>query len=844
MTVARAHAFAAELSAVKSALRQIGYRGKLLAENYVFADFLAEEPVRRSIPVAAFAQDPPSYVNACFGVVLPDCDPSSQVRKCTALGAPQILVLQRGAVERWATRSEGSPEKLESIPTTRLEAVFNSNRADWSPDVLLRAKGPFPSPGARQLDFVDLGLLPALQHQAQAKLDELIVDVVREAQDALSRRGQQLLEEPLFELLFGLIRAKVLRDTNAIPNLDLADPQQALRQVASFYPRSKLALRAEEAHPCVLRLVADRVRNAFLLDNLSPDTLAYVYENTLVTREQRKELGVHTTPPYVADYILARLPIGQIPFAKRNVLDPTCGAGTLLVAALRRLRSLLPASMSAEDRHEYLVSHVRGMDCEAYSCEVAKLSLLFADLPNPNGWDIAAVDSFLPGRLEAAASGTRILVANPPFEAFTPTERGRYQAKTPYKGGEMLRRMLPALPPEALVGVVMPRKLLDGGSYRRVREYLVQHFDILGVTVLPDRVFPKSEAETALVVARKLENGKPRAVMVYREVARRDLSNFQRTHSVTWEEQVDQAHFAQAWTGKPVLLVPRLHSLWQHLDHGPTLEEFADVHRGVEYTVGLLSTHRESLVRAEPFPGSSTALDSVRRQLTPYVLSCPVHVATEARLRRGGAWKLDWCAPKVVTNANRSSRGPWRLMAAVDRDALLCLQTFHGVWPKQGVAVPLELLAAVLNGPVCNAYLRAHATQRHNERQMLLRVPFPVGWERIAASVVESVREYTERVTKEGASVAAALLVQIDADVLAAYHLPPREERRLLDLFWGEARPGCPGFAGYIPPEVSAWIPLTTYLAKEFERSTADGIRQRGAKTRDPDVLAFFRNIA
>jgi len=57
-------------SQVKEGLRLLGYKGNLLQENYGFADILGPAYSVCTIPLATFAQDPPSYQNACFGVVM------------------------------------------------------------------------------------------------------------------------------------------------------------------------------------------------------------------------------------------------------------------------------------------------------------------------------------------------------------------------------------------------------------------------------------------------------------------------------------------------------------------------------------------------------------------------------------------------------------------------------------------------------------------------------------------------------------------------------------------------------------------------------------------------------
>ena len=89
------------LALVERGLREIGYTDGLLRRNYAFADLLGASDSIRHVPLAAFAQDPPSYRSACFGVLI--ADPQTRIEEYRALGAPQLLELdeQEQEVRRW-----------------------------------------------------------------------------------------------------------------------------------------------------------------------------------------------------------------------------------------------------------------------------------------------------------------------------------------------------------------------------------------------------------------------------------------------------------------------------------------------------------------------------------------------------------------------------------------------------------------------------------------------------------------------------------------------------------------------------------------------------------------------
>ena len=90
--LAQNQANADALQSLKRELNGLGYVGNLLQENYEFADILSENVRVSQIPLAAFAQDPPSYRNAAFGVAIANGTSGIElVRNHRALGGPANL---------------------------------------------------------------------------------------------------------------------------------------------------------------------------------------------------------------------------------------------------------------------------------------------------------------------------------------------------------------------------------------------------------------------------------------------------------------------------------------------------------------------------------------------------------------------------------------------------------------------------------------------------------------------------------------------------------------------------------------------------------------------------------
>jgi len=160
---------------IENAFFSIGYKHDLIRKDYAFTDFISPKPALRSITLAVFGQEPTDYRSACFGVefvhdALPSKDLVGQYR---AFGAPQLFLVTNGKAEWWVNKEKGTFLQDE-ITTSNVPNLITSNAASWNPEKMIRLKSGFQEPMPQQLDFIDIGLLPALENQASTKIDSLI----------------------------------------------------------------------------------------------------------------------------------------------------------------------------------------------------------------------------------------------------------------------------------------------------------------------------------------------------------------------------------------------------------------------------------------------------------------------------------------------------------------------------------------------------------------------------------------------------------------------------------------------------------------------------------------------
>ena len=85
--------------------------------------------------------------------------------------------------------------------------------------------------------------------------------------------------------------------------------------------------------------------------------------------------------------------------------------------------------------------------------------------------------------------------------------------------------------------------------------------------------------------------------------------------------------------------------------------------------------------------------------------------------------EFDWASPKIFINANASSRGLWRLSAITEVTGALGTQSFHIGFPKSDTISP-EVITAILNGTVANAWTFVMGDKRHNKIETCETIPY------------------------------------------------------------------------------------------------------------------------
>ncbi len=247
------------------------------------------------------------------------------------------------------------------------------------------------------------------------------------------------------------------------------------------------------------------------------DALAAIHEGAQSAPDRRRH-GIHYTPPDVAATVVALAWTG--PFdGPRRIIDPACGGGTVLLAAVRRLRS---DGLTAEE----CLGAIHGLDRDPMAVQVARTGLaLWAAGEGLTGDPLRRSVIALAGRVVVGdalrdrwpgGGGLHAVVGNPPFGG----QLSRSTARDPASArraadilggpagyadtaGLFLVRGLDAVVTGGRVVLLQPVSLLGSHGAAVVRARLSERGSLERVWLPGSRVFAAAVDVCAPVVSRR-----------------------------------------------------------------------------------------------------------------------------------------------------------------------------------------------------------------------------------------------------------------------------------------------------------------------------------------------------
>lgn len=839
-------------------LRECGYTNRRLQENYTYADSSGEH----TVPLVGFAYETFDARDACLAGLDVNSESAQQLRTLVGsyrgLGAPVVFACRQKELQWWTLTVQG-PEFKETVSADHVANFFDEHRKQFSPESIYRAKTLGRLNRQYQLAFVDVGLMPLFEQEMGDHLSRLIK---RMCGAILNELGNPAIDENLgrwlFQCAFGILAAKILGDKNVseFSDLNLDDVRETLREVHNHYNAGRPPEQLTPTQEKGLKAAAQVLKKFGSLRHLTIESLAYVYENALITKEIRKALAIHATPAYLVDYIVWQLApwIEQIPQANRVVLEPTCGHAPFLVSAARLLREMIDED-DRKKRHEYLKKHLLGIEMDSFAREIAMLSLTLADAPNPDGWQIMSTDVYKGEVLSKAASNATIMLCNPPFQDFTTEEQAVYAnqgANLRYfnKAAEVLARTLPYMPTGSVFGVILPQGFLHASNLAPLRQLIAEQFELLEICALPENVFYTARHKPAVILGRKVVDAEKLCVSKkrtrFKRIQKWDLKEFEDRYYAPTVVEVPQSRLDAPPTYD--FRVEMLEDVWKHCQHFSFLAKVAHVGKGLEYKKSKDLPPDGHTIDTHRFPGAVRGYDKFARDIklteTPELFWMSLAPEVISRPR----WGTKIGTPQILLNSLRVGHGPWRLKALIDNRGHPVTTRFIVVRPKTK-EWSLNVLWAILNSPLANAYAYCKSLERNNLTEMVRHIPLPDYAGNSLDRLDRLVQDYfllspSQEVLRSdvGNEKAEKGMLAIDAEVMRLYDLPPRLEREVLDLFDGWERKGVDfKFTGYFPKDFESWIPLHEYLSEEYQRSTVSFVSKWVEQVRSPEIIKALK---
>jgi N-6 DNA Methylase len=815
-------------SEVVAQLGNLGYRNGLLEKGYKFPDWFGNKKERVATAVA-FGQTPSSYETACIGVISPNGSrASSLVDDYRALGAPILLEVDNNEVRAWeVSRKAGGHALLESVSFDQIKQLFVDRAPYWKPNELLRAKNIGAYHGTQQLTLFS-GLLPELEDRVQQSLEPLLHRALSATKQVYKKQtGRDPNSRHLFKLIFWLLTAKVFYDRQVTGFVSLrTNADEILAAISRKYKEDTQGLLTKQARDTA----AEHIWSDLDFRNLSVEVLSQMWSTMLIDKDTKKRLGIQRTSRTIVQYIIEKLqPFQQSGDDQRIIFEPCSGSAGFLVGAMNALRPNL-FLMAPEARHRYFTKHLVGVEKDPFGVEISRLALTLADFPNLGGWQIKDDDVFRDGSLKHYLQRAGVVLCNPPFRPFDPNEKTEYNYRSSAKPVELLHRVLDDLHPSGVLGFVLPRNIVDGKAYKDIRKRLSERFAAIDLTVLPDRAFEASVEVGLLVATEPIPHNTSRVIFAKVNDNAAEWRRFEFGHELSYEQAIRQT----PEESEESFGIPPLGDLWKYLNHHKTINDIAEIHRGLEWNVAINKAGKETgnrswLVRTEPSPGYILGV----APLTKFnVFEVPelLYLNREKKYQRRNAYAYSWEKPKVILGKTPRSRGPWRLAVFSDNKGIACAQSFYGVWPTS--TCDEIALAAILNSPLANAFVATREGKQNITKDILKRIPVPKLTESQETELRNLVKKYQEAINpfflRNSNEDAENILKQIDALVLDGYNLPPRLEHQLLKFFEGHnsERQTSHEFTDYLPPDYESYFSLSTHLSPKFQRATAGAMRE------------------
>ncbi len=711
--------------AITRGLAAVGYEESLLERN-IDHSFAGQrlDPVE----LGAFWKMPPDQFTSAVAVRWMD-DSASSVREVKTLGrqlwAPFGLIARPTHCELWDALPP-SPSKQpaiieESILYPDLAGRLKSLEGRLGRDQVQRRK-------IRSRQFAlyegaasnDVFLQWAFQ-PTQNALKKLLVDLFKEF-DASDQEWPDRAEQ--LRLILRFLAVRIAWDKGKLGCAERTSAEAVLN-TALTYPTNI----HRDPGGRNLRL-AEQFVNSMPPVNLGivdGGILSQILQMNGMTQEMRRQWKLYPTPADLAWKMVQAIPIERLEENDPVVWDGTCGTGTLLVAALDRLRQF---NVDDEGSRQQIATMISGNDQQPLLADLTRINLAIAagDIDG-QPWHISTHDVLNPDATKFPNSPS-IILGNPPFKSFG---RGNDYAIT------IINSYLNKLKPGGMISTIMPRTILGNTGVRasELRANLLDKLEIHEIWEAPQGFVPHAGSEIAVINARKRfpnENSRTPAIWKMLDPDRK------KSAMVDVVPSPDDWINAKQSSIEPPLLLKLRASIGGH----PVL---ADLMSGAWITKGIdpgSEGRKDVLDREEP--GALRYLTG-RSGMDPFNISW----STNPRWIRYDSPNIErprrshqtlFTGRKVLLGKWATGGHPWVVRAAIDEDGIYPSEDFIVIAPEPKLTC--EFICGLLNSALINLWLKLVNPSRTIRVEACRSIPVPMNsTDESVQSVVSAVKRIT-----------------------------------------------------------------------------------------------------
>ncbi len=275
--------------------------------------------------------------------------------------------------------------------------------------------------------------------------------------------------------------------------------------------------------------------------NTTKDKHAFgeLYETILKELQSAGKSGEFYTPRAITEFITEMIN----PQLGEKILDPACGTGGYLTAAIEHLKK---QANSVEERQS-IAKNIMGWEYKPLPYLLATTNLILHDMEVPNITFRDSLDKPLSAYTEK--NRVNVILANPPFGGIVANNNENnfpQNYRTKESADLFLILMIHLLKQGGRAGIVLPDGSLTGdGVKQRVREKLLNDCNLHTIIRLPNSVFqPYATVATNLLFFTK---GEPTKEVWYYE---HRLPEGQKAYSKTRPIQVKEFEPIKKWWNK------------------------------------------------------------------------------------------------------------------------------------------------------------------------------------------------------------------------------------------------------------------------------------------------------